>query len=272
MKFQKFYRIHEICKLFDIGPDAIRYYEKLEIISPKRETQNNYRLYSLQDIQKIATVRELLNLNFSLKQVKDFEKQHTLKNTISLLKTEKKQVYEELKHLLSIKINIENKLQAFNRVLDTSLYDKITILTLSKRPCLMISNYDIPESIMDYTTVKYMQDNKQKIDTIGSCDCYTLDLTQSGNDPEYYRTKNIFFYAKDAAYHSNYELPEGMYLSTLFSGPYTKTRTSIEKMLEYARINNLKIISDPIEFCHIDEYETNTVQEYVTEIQIQIAR
>jgi effector-binding domain-containing protein len=41
-------------------------------------------------------------------------------------------------------------------------------------------------------------------------------------------------------------------------------------MLEYGRAKGYRIVSDPIEMCRIDAFETEDKSEYVTELQIQV--
>ena len=41
-------------------------------------------------------------------------------------------------------------------------------------------------------------------------------------------------------------------------------------LADYAKKHHLKKIVDPIEFCHIDDYETALEEEYITEIQWQV--
>ena len=53
MKNKKTFRIGELSKLFGVSTDAIRYYEKVGILNPKRNAENNYRYYTLDDVRKI---------------------------------------------------------------------------------------------------------------------------------------------------------------------------------------------------------------------------
>lgn len=73
--------------------------------------------------------------------------------------------------------------------------------------------------------VKYMQSHNTRIDTIGACDCYTLDIPGSNPKSRYYRTKNVFFFAPYLENSDcNYVLPAGRYLSMTYRGDLTKTR------------------------------------------------
>lgn len=53
---KQFYKINEISKLYNIGPDSLRYYEKLGLLAPKRG-KNNYRLYTLDDLWRLNIIR-----------------------------------------------------------------------------------------------------------------------------------------------------------------------------------------------------------------------
>ena len=65
-----YYKISEISKLYGIGADSLRYYERAGIITPKRG-ENGYRLYGLKDIYKLSVLRDLMALDFSVAQAKD---------------------------------------------------------------------------------------------------------------------------------------------------------------------------------------------------------
>ena len=55
------YTIHEIAALYGVGPDALRYYEKLGLIRPRR-AENGYRIYDLNDIYRLTILRDQLSL------------------------------------------------------------------------------------------------------------------------------------------------------------------------------------------------------------------
>ena len=66
-----YYKINEIAKLYGIGVDSLRYYERLGILKPRRDT-NGYRLYSLKEMYKLNMIRDLRRLNFSMEQIKAY--------------------------------------------------------------------------------------------------------------------------------------------------------------------------------------------------------
>ena len=68
------FKIGEISKLFHIGVDSIRYYEKVGLLHPVRNEENNYRLYTLDDIRTMNTIRELLDIGFSTEEILEFKR------------------------------------------------------------------------------------------------------------------------------------------------------------------------------------------------------
>jgi len=73
----KYYQIDEVATKTGLTKRALRYYEDLELIIPKR-TDASYRLYSDEDIENINRIKDLReSLGFSLNDIKvilDLEK------------------------------------------------------------------------------------------------------------------------------------------------------------------------------------------------------
>ena len=63
MGLKKKFRIGEISRLYHVGVDTIRYYERIGLIHPER-TESGYRLYSQQDIWRLNVIRDLRQLGF----------------------------------------------------------------------------------------------------------------------------------------------------------------------------------------------------------------
>ena len=146
----------------------------------------------------------------------------------------------------------------------------IRVKEFDERHCVMISESNLDDDDVDYYLVKYMQSHKNKVDTIGACDCYVLDTSKVSDDGNSFETKGVFFYSDTLLYNSNYSLPAGKYLSIFYKGPSPRTKLAVDKLITFAKEHHMKIVGDPIEFCHIDDYETSIDDECLTEIQLPI--
>lgn len=271
MDAKKYFKIGELSKLYNIGLDSIRYYEEVGILKPIRDPKNNYRLYTLKDIRKMTMIRELLNLNFSLEQIKDFEEHRDIKHSVDLLEQELTIINDSIVKLLQTKNNIQSRLLTLHKAAHEKEQQGIRVMNFHQRPCIMISETNLPDAYVDYEIIKYTRSHPDTaIATIGTCDCYTLDLENSNPASNQYRTKNVFFYSEEFAGKNNYSLPSGKYLCVTYTGSYDQTKKWVPKMFDYAKEHGMDIISDPIEFCYVNEYETAIQDEYVTEVQIQV--
>lgn len=271
MKEKNTFLIGELSKLFEIGVDSIRYYEEVGILHPQRDPNNNYRCYTVEDVRKIVLIRELLNLNFSTEQIKEFTIDRNIDKTIALLEKELQVVNEQIVSLYETKSNLQNRLNNMRALLQKTDTEIIRVVEQDKRACIMVTEDHLPDLYVDYYVIKYMHSHRNHIDTIGACDCYTLDLPGSNPDSLYYRTKNVFFYSPYLPQNEcNYFLPAGKYLSMTYRGALCKTKELLPQLFEYAKQEHYMITGEPIEFCHIDDYETNNESEYLIELQLPV--
>ncbi|MBO0419716.1 MerR family transcriptional regulator [Vagococcus fluvialis] len=58
-----------VMKITDLTARKIRYYEEQELIFPERNAGNN-RLFSLNDIDRLLEIKEMISDDFSIKEIK----------------------------------------------------------------------------------------------------------------------------------------------------------------------------------------------------------
>ena len=77
-------KINEVEKVTGITSSNIRYYEKKELLVPQRGNENNYRLYSTDDIERLKQIKILRMMGISISDIKDiFEGKTDFKTTVS---------------------------------------------------------------------------------------------------------------------------------------------------------------------------------------------
>ena len=104
MKRKKTFNIGELSRLFNVSTDSIRYYEKIGILNPLRNQENNYRVYTLSDIRQLTMIRELLGLDFSTERIKEFDKNQNVETTKTLLTEELNIVNQNIVELFEKRI------------------------------------------------------------------------------------------------------------------------------------------------------------------------
>ena len=93
-----------VMKLTDLSARQIRYYEQHHLITPDR-SDGNRRLYSLNDIDRLLEVKDLLDQGINMAGIKkillkDESQEHELETKDSGLKPKKEFTDEELRKLL----------------------------------------------------------------------------------------------------------------------------------------------------------------------------
>lgn len=263
------FKIGEISKLFNIGVDSIRYYEKVGLLNPVRNEENNYRLYTMDDIRTMNTVRELLSIGFSTEDILKLEKDRSLKHVTEMLGRESSVIDDKIRELTQIKGNINSRLRSINEALNLDTSGTIHELDLPERNCLLISEGAVPDNEINYRLAEFKSYFSKDVTTIGACDCYILDTDRMGENGDF-ATKAIFFYSGYLNLDTNFALEAGKYISLAYRGRFSQTVDLYPGMLKYCEEHHLKQAGDLVEFCHIDRYETSNVNEYLTQLQMRV--
>ena len=95
---QEYFKIGEISRLYGIGVDSLRYYEKIGLLQPER-SESGYRHYSIREIWKLNIIRDLRKLDFSMEQIARYLRNHNVDSTLSLLKEEQQAIEEKIHSL-----------------------------------------------------------------------------------------------------------------------------------------------------------------------------
>ncbi|MDI3477234.1 MAG: MerR family transcriptional regulator, repressor of the yfmOP operon [Thermoanaerobacterium sp.] len=133
MMEKKYYKIEDVSIKTGLTKRAIRYYEDLNLIAPKR-TDSGYRLYTDEDIDKIQKIISLKeSLGFSLAEIKaalELDKNvknilsgepadiTTIDNYIDMIKEQIKLIDEKSNKLLTAKHRFEELLLKLNNLKD----------------------------------------------------------------------------------------------------------------------------------------------------------
>ena len=62
--------INEVCHIVVLSRKSIRYYEENGLLSPKRNTENDYRMYTEEDIRKLKIIKFLRELDVPIRELK----------------------------------------------------------------------------------------------------------------------------------------------------------------------------------------------------------
>ena len=269
---KEYYTVSEISRLYGIGIDSLRYYEKIGALSPRRG-ENNYRLYSLKDIYRLNVIRDLLMLGFSMKQIGEYLDCQNMESTLSMLEEEKKKVRQQRERLKRIERAIEE------RVAHLEKYEKIEVgsyqcLRCQARYCLQLNAEIRRDEEMDYAVKRLQKRHEDKIRSLGEREIGASVSPQDVKNGIYNLFHSVFIILdeipEDGERDGLLVLPEGEYLTVYYRGSYRQSPQRILELMEEAERRGLKIEGDILEWYPVDNRYTVEPQEFVTRLQARV--
>ncbi|MGB8452249.1 MAG: MerR family transcriptional regulator [Anaerocolumna sp.] len=265
---KKYYQINEISKLYGIGADSLRYYERIGVLKPHRG-ENGYRLYSLKDIYKLNIIRDLRRLDFSMKQIKEYLDYQSVDNTLKLLKNEQELIQKQLENLCTAEASIRSMMDSLAAFSEVTV-GNFVIKTFPHRLCLQL-NADISrDEETDFAIKKLQWKHDNEIDDLGNQSIGAIPSMEEFHKGVYGVFHSVFFILGQETKEYDFILPAGQYISYYYRGGYGQSPDRIKEVLHYAKAHDIEISGDPFELYHVDNRYTIRPEEFLTEIQVLI--
>jgi len=86
------YKIGEIAKQANLSKVTLRYYEKINLLTPRNRSESGYRLYDEQDLQKLKFIRNAKSTGLTLNEINklfSLQKSHESPQQVKALLDEK---------------------------------------------------------------------------------------------------------------------------------------------------------------------------------------
>ncbi|NCD08752.1 MAG: MerR family transcriptional regulator [Negativicutes bacterium] len=265
---EKYFTISEISKLFNIGLDSLRYYEKIGLISPKRGP-NNYRLYRLGEMYRLNIIAELRKLHFSLEQIKEYMDNQSLNHTLMLLSNEKDEIKKEITRLRRQTAAINAQIEMIKEY-QTKETNVVSIKHYEPRYSVQLeTNFTIDEEF-DFSIRCLLKKHGfalHQFDNLKIGASISLHDVKNGICGKYL---NVFVVQNQEMQVLQDIMPGGDYLCYCYRGSYRNLSKCIHDILTFAEQKNLKLDDVIHEYYLIDNRYTVRTEEFLTEIQIRI--
>lgn len=116
------YYIGEFSKKVGLSIDTLRYYEKLELIYPERDSINK-RIYSEKDITWISFIIRLKETNMPIKQIQYYSKlryqgDSTVKKRLELLEEQMDRLHRDRKKIEENIKHLDEKINTYKKMID----------------------------------------------------------------------------------------------------------------------------------------------------------
>lgn len=266
---RKYYKTGELSKIYKLGRDSIKYYEKLGLLNPTRDT-NSYRMYTIKDICNLNLIRELRTLDFSMKRIKEFIENRNIKTTKKVLKEEIELIEKKVDDLNTHKESLKKRLLSIDKCLEHTTFNRIELLYMNKRKALTNDTKVSYDENVDYLIQRLSEKFEDKFYVLGNSNFGAVFDSDSISNDVYNIYKHTFCLLDDDATDYNFVIDEGYYVTYTYKGAYKQYKEIFEMLYRFIEVNRYTILRDPIEIYKIDVYETSLEDEYVTQVQIPV--
>lgn len=113
------YHVGELAKYFGVSNDTIRLYDNMGIISAKKNYENNYRVYSREDLICLDYVFRLRRMNFSLEEIRILLNESSIEHAEAVMQMQEKVLEDKIQELQNLKMMVKDYQKSFSKVIQS---------------------------------------------------------------------------------------------------------------------------------------------------------
>ena len=240
---KEYYKITEVARLYGLCTDTLRYYEEQGLLHPHR-SETGYRLYSIDDICNLNVIRALRELDMPVEHMR--------------------------RYFRDARAAVDARRAHLERY-DGQEPGLLRLLELPERPCLQLQEDVILEREIDFALKKLAHRHEEVIRALGT-QCMGAVLDESQRARGIYNHFCSVFYLGCRRREADGALPAGAYASVFYRGPYSQLADVCAALWPRLAAQGLRQDGPVMELYHIDAHDTARVDEYLTEVQVRVAR
>jgi len=261
-------KISDVAKHFDISRPTLLYYDQIDLLKPSFRNEKDYRFYAQQDISKLEIILALKESGLSIKEIKKYMEGEREASSIDILVAQQEKIDQKIMALEKQRAIMEKRINLLKEFASLDLYEGIL---KDHYPALDIITEAIGYGpLMSYESAKKRLHNKIN-DKERLSSKFSIWFTLSNGDLSSLKMKYVYDIRKDSPKTDGMiTYPESDFIRCLHYGSYHHIKETIEKLLDYARENNLVPIGDILFIPLFDYWELKTEDEFVNEILMPV--
>lgn len=272
---KKLYSIGDASKMTNLSNKTLRYYERIGLIIPDEvNEENGYRYYSKENLQDISIIKYYKQLGYTLNEI--MEMKNSTRECFNEIIVN---FQEKIRELKEKEYKIKNSLRAINdwyELIKEGKYIKnfkcqnVNLKYLGNEKYIYKEfefDYDYRIKILNVEWVNYLENIKNKI--TGPVILKFSNYRDKVNGL-IKKVKIIQKPIKEIENKNICEVSGGIYASIYHIGDLKTINNSYEKIIFWAKENNVELEDISYERYVIDFWTTNNSKDFITEILIQI--
>ena len=261
----------EFAKMMNITKETLFHYDKIGLFSPEIKLQNEYRYYSIYQIELLEVILMLRELGMPLKQIKESMDKRNPDAMLSLLEREEKEIEEKMRKLKAQKRMIKEQRE---QIIEAQKVD-ISFLGIKEfeERYYMRKRAESNEDKELFHQIQFLKKEFEKAKVSWGYTVGFFQYKQDVQEGEYSNYHDVVLIMKQASKKLKYQiLPAGEYLVAYHKGHWNKIQETYERMFAYIEERQLETEDVFLETYVIDRLLVEEYQEYVTEISVRIKK
>lgn len=270
MDRSKYLTTGELARLAHVTKNTLFHYDKIGLFSPEIVLENEYRYYSIHQVEVLNAIVLLRDLGMPLAEIRTFLEGRNPEKLLTLLEEEGAQIQKQMKILKERSLWIKGKMEKVQNILAIET-DRIYVRTQSEI-------YYVINNVEDMTDMAYAEKIMELTERYENCNHstrYEIGNIQQLSDIRqgiYDNYRNVVLVMKKKPAGMPYgSMPAGDYLVAYYKGHWKGIGTAYERMMKYAHENGLKLSERFLETYAVDSLMAEREEDYVTEISVRLA-
>ncbi|MBS5115519.1 MAG: MerR family transcriptional regulator [Erysipelotrichaceae bacterium] len=255
----------QFAKLHEVNKRTLHYYDEIGLFSPITRANNGYRYYDLSQSIDFEYIRMLKELNMSIEEIEIYRKNPMPANFLKIVNEKEKELDQQIQKLKDIKKTIQSKKEQI--IFCETLPQQDIRIEECEIEKILVYSYDFLKD--DLSQIFYQLKDIWGIEQIrmGIGSFISLENVYQMNYEKY---EGIYTIALNNKSTTNAHIKQkGKYLCGYQKGPWNKLPALYQKMLDYAKQNNLQLTGYAYEI-GLNDFVISSEDDYITKIMIKI--
>ena len=261
-------KINHFSKLSNTSVRMLRHYEKVGLLKISRSLENNnYRDYSAKDLQRVAQIKTLQELGFSLSIIKEILEKENISDLDPYFSMQKEYLEEQLKkteHQQALLHTLSDILVDDQRYLDYH----VTLKELPERQVMSlrktIPNYEQEQMLWNELYQEFFVQNVQFATPPVGLSIYHDEAYEEDKIDLEIQSSIVGNYTDTEAVHFK-TAPKQTIVSTTFHGDFNQMPIVMEALGQLIEANDLVISGPMINIFHVSYAQDKNPDNWITE-------
>lgn len=268
--------ITELARLRGVTTETLRHYDRIGLLKPYKINENsNERFYSIYQYEKLGTIKELKQLGLSLRDIQNYFHNRNIDTTYKLLEKELKIVEKKINELVEIKKSVISKLYYLLEVSNISFEGDIELKEIKDDRYYLMSEERVKnEAELSYEVIKlegFIKMTESYLPIFAS-NRYMGLIRLSDEEGKNYPQLGIQVFDGKELDIKLEKFKHAKYITLRYRGSFWEADESIQRLLEYARNNDIEIEGVILQTQLLDYTFIDNINDLIYEVQIKIKK